>query len=160
MARGGNKMRKKMKKTAAVICLGAAVLTSVPAVSLAETAVEPISQQDDGIAPHMQYIVDAECVLSISGTTATVDAWVNGHVLTATKAKVIAELQRKNGNSWLPVAIWTDTQDDHRAHLCESKTVSNGTYRAKATVTVWEGSQSETQTFFTDERTVGSSSSP
>jgi len=149
-----------MKKTAVAICLGAAVLTSVPAVSFAETAVEPVSQQDNGIAPHMQYIVEAQCSLGIDGTTATVDAWVDGHVLTATKAKVIAELQRKNGSSWLPVAIWTDTRDEYSAHVWETKTVSNGTYRVKATVTVWEGSQSETQTFFTEERTVGSSSSP
>lgn len=153
-------MGKKMKKAAAAICLGAAVLTSVPAVSFAETAVEPVNQQDNDIAPRMQYISSAECSLRIDGTTATVDAWVDGHVFTATKAKVIAELQRKNGSSWLPVAIWTDTQDGYRAHLWETKTVSNGTYRVKATVTVWEGNQSETQTFFTDERTVGSSSSP
>lgn len=153
-------MGKKMKKAAAVICLGAAVLTSVPAVSLAETAVEPVSQQGGEIAPRMQYISDARCGLRIEGTTATVDCWVNGHVLTATKAKVIAELQLKNGSSWLPVAIWTDTQDGFKARVYETKTVSNGTYRVKATVTVWEGSQSETQTFFTDERTVGSSSSP
>jgi len=161
MARGGKIMQKSMRKAAAVICLGAAVLTSVPAVSLAETAVEPVNQQDDGIAPHMQYIVEAECSLGISGTTATVDAWVKGDVLEATKTKVIAELQLKNGSSWIPVAIWTDTQDAFKAEVYETKTVSKGcTYRVKATVTAWEGSQSETQTIFTNERTVGSSSSP
>jgi len=161
MARGGNKMGKKMKKAAAAICLGAAVLTSVPAVSFAETAVEPVHQQDSEIAPRMQYISSARCSLEIDGTTATVDCWVKGDYLTATKAKVIAELQLKNGSSWIPVAIWTDTKEDYEAYLCESKAVSKGcTYRAKATVTVWEGSQSETQTFFTEERTVGSSSSP
>ena len=154
-------MGKKMKKTAAVICLGAAVLTSVPAVSFAETAVEPVHQQDAGIAPHMQYISSARCSLEIDGTTATVDAWVKGDVFEATKAKVIAELQLKNGSSWLPVAIWTDTQEGFDAEVYETKTVSKGcTYRVKATVTVWEGSQSETQTIFTNERTVGSSSSP
>lgn len=153
-------MRTKMKKTAAAICLGAAVLTSVPAVSFAETAVEPVSQQGIETAPRMQYISSAECSLKIDGTTATVDAWVNGDVLTATKAKVIAELQLKNGSSWIPVAIWTDTQDGFKARVYETKTVSKGcTYRVKATVTAWEGSQSETQIFFTEERTVGSGSS-
>jgi len=154
-------MGKKMKKAAAAICLGAAVLTSVPAVSFAETAVEPVNQQDIEIAPRMQYIEDARCSLGIDGTTATVDCWVNGDVFDATKAKVIAELQLKNGSSWLPVAIWTDTQDGFKARVYETKAVSKGcTYRVKATVTVWEGSQSETQTIFTNERTVGSSSSP
>ncbi len=146
---------KNMKKIAAAICLSAAVLISVPAVSLAETAAEPISQQENGIAPHMTYIVDARCALSIYGTTATVDCWVNGDVLDATKAKVIAELQVKNGSNWIPTAIWTDTRDGYEAYVYETKSVVKGhTYRVKATVTAWEGDQSETQIIFTDERTA------
>ena len=146
---------KNLKKIAAAICLSAVVLTSVPAVSLAETAVEPASQQENGIAPYMTYIVDARCALSISGTTATVDCWVNGDVLDATKAKVIAELQVKNGNNWIPTGIWTDTRDGYEAYVYETKSVVIGhTYRVKATVTAWEGDQSETQIIFTDEMTA------
>lgn len=146
---------KNLKKISAAICLSAAVLMSVPAVSLAETAAEPTNQQENGIAPYMTYIVDARCALSISGTTATVDCWVNGDVLDATKAKVIAELQVKNGNNWIPTAIWTDTRDGYEAYVYETKSVVSGhTYRVKATVMAWEGEQSETQIIFTDEMTA------
>ena len=132
-----------MKKIIAAICMSAVVLISVPTVSLAETVAEPINQQESGIAPHMTYISEARCELAISGTTATVDCWVKGDVLDATKTKVIAELQVKNGSNWIPTAIWTDTQDGFKAHVNETKSVVIGhTYRVKATVTAWEGSQS------------------
>ena len=148
-------MQNIVKKIAVAICLSAVMLTSAPAVSWAETAAEPVNQQENDIAPHMTYIVDARCALSISGTTATVDCWVNGDVLDATKAKVIAELQVKNGNNWIPTAIWTDTQDGYEAYVYEKKSVVIGhIYRVKATVTAWEGSQSETQIIFTYEITA------
>lgn len=146
---------KNMKKIVAVVCLSAVVLISVPAVSLAETAVEPVNQQEGDIAPHMTYIVEAMCRLGITETTATVDCWVKGDILDATKAKVIAELQVKNGSNWIPTAIWTDTRDGYGAYVYETKSVVKGhTYRVKATVTAWEGDQSETQIIFTDERTA------
>ena len=142
-------MVNRAKKAAAAVCLGAVVLTSVPAVAMAATA-EPITQQtESGIAPYMLYIVDARCTLSISGTTATVNAWVIGDDFDATKAKVVAELQEKDGNSWTTIATWTDTQNAYRASVNKTKSITRGkTYRVKATVTVWEGSASETQTIY------------
>lgn len=142
-------MMNNAKKAAAAVCLGVVVLTSVPAVAMAATA-EPITQQtESGIAPYMLYIVDARCTLSISGTTATVNAWVIGDDFDATKAKVIAELQEKDGNSWTSIATWTDTQNGNYASVDKTKSITRGkTYRVKATVTVWEGSASETQTIY------------
>ncbi len=142
-------MVNRAKKAAAAVCLGAVVLTSVPAVAMAATA-EPITQQtESGIAPYMLYIVDARCTLSISGTTATVNAWVIGDDFDATKAKVVAELQEKDGSSWTTIATWTDTQNAYRASVNKTKSITRGkTYRVKATVTVWEGSASETQTIY------------
>ena len=97
----------------------------------------------------MLYIVDARCTLSISGTTATVNAWVIGDDFDATKAKVVAELQEKDGSSWTTIATWTDTQNAYRASVNKTKSITRGkTYRVKATVTVWEGSASETQTIY------------
>lgn len=140
-------MQKKTKEVLATICLGATVLTLTPAVSWAETAAIPvICQQETGIAPHMQYIEDWECDLNVQGTTAIVDCYVSGNVNTATKAKIIAELQVKNGSSWIPVKIWTVTEDSYSARVKETYTITQGnTYRLKATMTVWEGSQSESQ---------------
>ena len=134
--------KKKMKMLSAVLLLVMMVLLAMPTAAMAE----------DGIAPHFTYIVDAEATMSISGTTATVDAWVCGDVIYATKTKIIAELQVKNGDNWIPVAIWTDTQNDSKAHVNETKSVVKGhTYRVKATAIVWEGDQSEKVIFFTEE---------
>lgn len=96
--------------------------------------------------PRLTYISGAETVLEINSEAAVVDCWVKGNVLTATKAKVIAELQVKSSETnWIPVAIWTDTQNDYMASVYETKAINpENTYRVKATYTVWEGNQSET----------------
>ena len=103
----------------------------------------------------MTYIVDYTIDFGIRGTTAEVEAEVNGNVLDATRAKVIAELQVKNGNNWIPVAIWTDDQNNYKAELYESHNVVKGhTYRVKGTFMVWEGSAYETEYDFSDEITA------
>ncbi|MBQ2369276.1 MAG: hypothetical protein II301_04060, partial [Peptococcaceae bacterium] len=84
-----------------------------------------------------------------------VEVTVDGHVLDATRAKVIAELQVKNGSSWIPVAIWTDDQYDYTARVHEYHDVVKGhTYRVKGTFMVWEGSAYETEYSFSDEITA------
>ena len=149
-------MNSKMKKTAAIVCLGAAVLALTPAVSMAETAMKSVNAQTEhAISPYMLYIRQTTSVLSISGTTATVDCSTLGVVGEATKAKIIAELQVKNGSSWTTVETWTDTQNSYRASVYEAYSVTKGkTYRVKATATVWDGSQSEIQTVFSNEKTA------
>ena len=149
-------MNSKMKKTAAIVCLGAAVLALTPAVSMAETAMKSVNAQtENAISPYMLYIRQTTSVLSISGTTATVDCSTLGVVGEATKAKIIAELQVKNGSSWTTVETWTDTQNSYRASVYEAYSVTKGkTYRVKATATVWDGSQSEIQTVFSNEKTA------
>lgn len=147
----------KLRKFVATLLLGSAVLMLVPMTSMAEAVKDPVDiQQETTISPRLTYIAEAMADLSISNNTATVDCWVNGWYGEATKAKVIAELQLKSGNdNWIPVAIWTDTQNGFEASVYETKTVTAGnTYRVKATVTVWQGSQSEERIFFTDEVTA------
>lgn len=140
-------MQRRKKEVLATICLGVTVLTLIPAVSWAETAAIPvICQQETEIAPYMLLINRVECDLDITGTTATAKCYVTGDPNAATKAKIIAELQVKNGSSWIPVKIWTVTEDSYSARVKENYTITQGnTYRLKATMTVWEGSQSETQ---------------
>ena len=90
--------------------------------------------------------------MNITNGVASVESWVLGDSVDATKAKVIAELQVKGSGGWTPVAIWTDTQNAYRASVEETKSVTKGnTYRVKATVTVWEGSKSETQYVYSGE---------
>ncbi len=148
-------MNKNLKRTVATLCVGTMILSATPEISVAETIVMPFNNaQDELIAPHMEYITTAECQLTIRGTTATVSCAVEGDYYDATKAKVIAELQVQNGSDWIPVEIWTVTEDDFEAYVDETHTVVEGhTYRAKATVTVWEGSASETRTLYSEEMT-------
>lgn len=134
--------KRQVKMLSAMLVLVVLALLAVPAAAMANE-VMPLQ---------LMYISDAEATMNITGTTATVDAWVCGNVKYATKAKMIAELQVKNGNGWIPVGLWTDTQNDYMAQVYETKSVVKGhTYRVKATATIWEGSQSETVTFYTDE---------
>lgn len=144
-----------MKKAAAAICVGAMAFTAVPAFA-AEVPVIPVSsQQESGITPYWTCINDIFTDFSISNRTASIYADVTGTYGQATKAKVVVELQEKNGSSWSTIATWTDTQNDYRASVSTTKSVTKGkTYRIKVTVTVWEGSQSESHTTYSGEETA------
>lgn len=139
-----------MKKIIAIFLLCATMVTAIPMMAVAET--NNVNPLDLIISPRLTYIDSAETDLIINGEQATVDCWVKGDIYNATKAKVIAELQVKSSaTNWIPVAIWTDTQDGYRASVYETKTINSAnTYRVKATYTVWEGSQSETITVYSD----------
>ena len=138
-----------MRKLVVLFCLLAMMLIPCQAVFAAEQDMET------QISPRMTYIVDYSIDFGITGTTATVDAVVNGNLLDATRAKVIAELQVKNGNSWIPVAIWTADEDFYTAEVYETHNVVKGhTYRVKGTFMVWEGSAYETEYSFSDEITA------
>lgn len=136
-----------LKKKVATILLICSLFLLAPTISMAD------DNLNYEVMPCLTYIADTKTTLSISGDTATVDCWVKGYYYDATKTKVVAELQVKNSSTnWIPVAIWTDTQNAFKASVYETKTINpNNIYRVKATYTVWEGSQSETITAFTDE---------
>ena len=142
-------MSKKMHKTIAIFCLLALMLVPCQTVFASEANVEYT------VSPRMTYIVDYVIGFSIDGTVAEVEVEVNGDVLDATRAKVIAELQVKNGSSWIPVAIWTEDQYDYKARVYETHDVVDGhTYRVKGTFMVWEGSASETEYSYSPEITA------
>lgn len=127
------------------------LLVVSPAMAMAENVSED-EASNLTITPRWTYILAVDGGMGINGSTASVDCWVEGHYNRATKAKIIAELQVKSSaTNWIPVAIWTDTQNAYRAAIDETKTINpDNTYRVKITATVWEGSQSETTTLFVD----------
>ena len=52
---------------------------------------------------------------------------------------------------WDTVETWSVEETGQRATISQTASVTSGTtYRAVATVTVWSGSQSETQTLTSD----------
>ena len=145
-----------MKKILAISCLSSFAMTAVPMAAYAEATINPISGSvENSVMPRMQYIAAWDNTFSLSNQVAEVSCWVEGDYLSATKAKVIVELQVKSGSNWLPVAIWTDTQDSYRAEVNETKSVTKGqVYRAKATYMVWEGSKSESHVVYSGEKTA------
>ena len=143
----------RMKKCAALalcLCLCAAAGTAPKSF-----AAGPLFLPGQGeIVPYALYIQDQSCKLSISGTTATVEAWVMGQPGIATHCSVAVMLQEKSGNNWVSVGAWGDSQDGTRASVSETVTVEPGkTYRAKATVSAESGSQYESKTLTTPEKT-------
>ena len=142
-------MAKKMRKAVAFLCMVAVMLIPCHAVFASEVDVEY------PVMPMMTYITDYTITFGIVGSTAEVEVSVDGDPLDATRAKVIAELQVKSGNNWIPVAIWTDDQDNYEASVNETRDVVKGhTYRVKGTFMVWEGSASETVYDYSDEITA------
>ena len=144
------------RKFIATMLLGTMMTVTMPMSALAtEANIEQNQQTVSVIQPRLNYIKDAQAGFSINNGTAIVDCWVKGNFNNATKAKVIAELQLKSGNSWIAYGTWTDIQNAFKADVYETKGVKSGnTYRVKATFTVWEGSQSESIVAFSDELTA------
>ena len=141
-------MSKKMPKVVAMFCMLAIMLVPCQATFANST-------NDHEVMPIMTIIGDYIIDFGITGTTARVDVEVSGDYLYATKSKVIAELQVKSGNSWIPVAIWTEEDNDYDARVNETHDVVKGhTYRVKGTFMVWEGSAYETEYSFSDEITA------
>lgn len=142
-------MQKTMRKIVVLFCVLTMMMVPCQSVFASNDSVEY------SVSPRMTYISDYSILFGIPNGVADVEVEVNGHVVNATRAKVIAELQVKNGSSWIPVAIWTDDRYDYFACVDETHDVVKGhTYRVKGTFMVWEGSASETVYSFSPEITA------
>ena len=131
------------------LALCACALMATPAPAFAAQVPEEI------VSPFMLLINQADADLTISGETAEVTASVIGIVGTVTKAEVEAELQVKDGSSWRHVEDWSVSKNSYRASLSETQAVVKGhTYRVKATVTAWKGTQSESKTIYSGQHTA------
>lgn len=127
------------------LCLTACLLaTNVSqAYALNETT---FSAVQDKIELYMEYINDADCTFSISNGTATINAWVRGQSGNSTKCQIVINLQERSGATWKTVQTWSETQNGRKATVNASQKVTSGkSYRVTATVTVWNGSKSESK---------------
>lgn len=138
-------MKSKCKKLVTFMCLSVCILT------FSASAVYAVSNQMDTknpiVKPYMTYISDASCKLTVKNGQASLNADVSGYFGEATKCSVVIELQEKSGSSWKSIGTWSNTENGDYASVSGSKAVTSGkTYRAKAVVTVWAGTQSESRT--------------
>ncbi|MGO5027786.1 MULTISPECIES: hypothetical protein [Agathobaculum] len=138
-------MGTRRKMLVSGLCLTACLLaTNVPqAYALNDTTSSAV--QGD-VELYMTYINDADCTFSISNGTAKINAWVRGQSGNSTKCQIVVNLQEKSGLSWKTVQTWSDTRNGRKATVNASQKVTSGkSYRVTATVTVWNGSKSESK---------------
>ena len=134
-------MSAKKRFLSGVLCL-LLCLTALPA---------PAALAADGgdyqVMPCMEYISRADHAFSIDGGVASMYGYVEGMPGLATKCEVSIELQEKGLLLWNEVDTWTDSRTGTYAELDLARSVTEGEkYRIVVTVTVWSGSDSETQT--------------
>lgn len=143
-------MSIKKRILAAFLCVFAC-LAVFPAPQAQAAGAAVINPQSSQVMPLMEYIYDARHNLHVSDGQATIYALVRGHSSLATKCKVTVELQEKGLIFWSTVKSWSATESGRSAELNASYEVTSGkSYRLTTTVTVWSGSDSETQTFTSD----------
>lgn len=141
-------MFRRNKRFTAAICF-ALCLTFVFAPQAVAAA--PSDSGKTEIMPLMEYINDADYAFEIANGRAIMYAMVRGQSATTTKCEVTVELQKKGLLFWNTVETWTTTENNRSAELDVSCAVTAGeTYRMIATVTVWSGNDSETQTMTSD----------
>ena len=133
-----------VKKTilSVVLCLVVSTCFVPQAMALDITTVGDNSE----IRPLMEYINTADYQFSITDGVAEMYAVVSGHASLATKCEITIELQEKGLLLWDTVETWTTSASGRRTELDVSKAVAAGEkYRMVANVTVWCGTDSETQ---------------
>lgn len=109
---------------------------------------------DNNIAqPLLDYTSSATVGISISSGTAYCESQLIGYSSTD-KIKITMTLQKKTLLWWSEVDTWTTTYYDSVALMSKSCTVGSGTYRVKAEFTAYCGSDSETITVTSGEKTV------
>ena len=129
------------------LCLCGTMVLSVSAAEIPD----PPSQGE--ITPYALYIGGKNLTFGISNGVATVKGWGTGQPGVADRCQVVVTLEEKSGTTWKTVATWSDESDGGRASVSETKKVTIGkTYRAKAVVTAWSGSASETKTILSSEK--------
>ncbi len=143
-------MSIKKRIVAAFLCVFAC-LTVFPAPQAQAADAAVVNPQSSQVMPLMEYIYDASHKFYISDGAAMVYARVRGNSSVATKCKVTVELQEKGLIFWSTVKSWSATESGRSAELNASYEVTSGkSYRIVTTVTVWSGSDSETQTITSD----------
>lgn len=137
-------MKKRMFALALCIC----ALFAVPMQAAAYQAAT------ESVAPYMLLIKHADAELTVDGDTAEIYVYAAG-VSSADEVEIEAELQVKEGSSWRYCTDWSVSRSSDYASLSKTRAVVEGnTYRVKAVLTVWSGSQSETKTIYSSQVTA------
>ena len=134
-----------MKSKFVAIC--SVILVIVVAVSLLSTIVTAEDKiNENGVK--LTYIDSYSGSIKKGLVSTTIRAQVTG-TYSVTKVKIKMELQKLSSGSYSTVETWEQTFNSISGSMEESKLTNPfSTYRLKATVTAYSGSNSESQTFY------------
>ena len=147
------KLLKKSKKIVLAL-LVAILMCGMPEISVC--AAEPDNQEDEyGVSPCYSYTSSIYSGLTISDGDAICSTSIKGYNSVVTKITVTQTLQKKSGSSWVDVWSWTNTVYDYRyTYTNYHYPLTKGTtYRVKAYVKVYAGSNYESMYSYSDSAT-------
>ncbi len=102
----------------------------------------------DSSSSKTTYIEKCDCSLSHGLVTTNVSASIKGSSA-VTSVKIKMELQKLSGGSYSTIETWEQTFSGRSGSMDESKITSPlNTYRLKATVTAYSGSNSESKEIY------------
>ena len=147
-----------MCKKLLALFLSVIMLCSLSMVTSAETlangGIEKPEFEEQEIQPFYNYTNDHSTSLSISSGKATCFSELLGNSSKATKIEITMTLQKKTLLWWSKVESWTTTVSGYYAALSKTASVGSGKYRVKAKFKVYGGSNSETITEYSVEKSV------
>lgn len=109
-----------------------------------------------GASVYNLYTSSCSSTLSVSGTTATCTSEALGYYGETTKISMVQTLQKKTASgSWSKISSWSEVDTGYRGYMSNKKySLSSGTYRLKTVFTVYAGSNSETITKYSSNKTI------
>lgn len=124
------------------------LIMSICCLSIAVSASE--------IMPFDLYTNSCSSTLTISGTTATCKSNALGYANVTTKIVMKQTLQKKTSSkTWSEVNSWNETDIGYKGSATNTQSnLSSGIYRLKTVFTVYAGSDYETITKYSSEKTV------
>lgn len=147
-----------MCKKLLALFLSVIMLCSLSMVTSAETlanrGIEKPEFEEQEIQPMYDYTSNCSVTLSITNGTATCLTKLQGYSGTTTKIEITMTLQKKTLLWWSKVESWTTTVSGYYAALSKTASVGSGKYRVKAEFKVYSGSNSETITEYSVEKSV------
>ena len=132
-------MKKRIMKVACIIACFAMMMPATNAYAYSYPNDTPV----EVVSPYLVLILDSDCILNVSGRTATVRANISC-LDSVTSCSVRVELQRKNGSRWETVDSDSGSIRSNTATWNFTFSITSGeTYRAIASFTAYSGSSYE-----------------
>ncbi|MBR4767092.1 MAG: hypothetical protein IK085_10075 [Clostridia bacterium] len=134
-------MKRTIKSVFAIVLAVLLVISSFSVLAIAKNDCEKSGMR-------LTYIQSYRGSINKGLLSTTVSAEISGKS-NVTKVKIKMELQKLTSGNYSTIETWEQTFNSNEGSMSESRTTNPlSTYRLKATVTAYSGSNSESQTFY------------